>query len=159
MPSQLKTHRPHEPGYLSWRGELIARLALSRAGLVVQDAPSQPCDVLASTPDGFYFLVEVDAYSTMHSARRPTFDRSHKEYRWPVEKSVMRVATEVNLPVVLFVVDADTEAGYYARLDRLDPQQQKNFVSLDEQRDISPESLNTLVSELREDWAVCRRPA
>jgi hypothetical protein len=157
------TPEPTQPRYVPWRGELIARLALARAGLVVQDAPaSQPFDILASTPDGFYFLVEVKAYSSMHGGHEPVFDRPHGEYHWPVEASVLRAAGEVNLPAVLFVIDADRETGHYARLDR-PPRSSRDkrttFVSLAANRDLSPEALAALVSELRNDWAVSRRPA
>jgi len=154
---------PKEPRYVPWRGELIAKLALARAGLLVQDPPPpQPFDLLAATPDGFYFLVEVKAYSSMHRGHRPVSDRSRNPYRWLVETSVLRAAREVNLPVVLFVIDADREVGHYARLDRLPPpsrDERTRFVSLAADRDLSPEALAALVSELRQDWAVSRRPA
>jgi hypothetical protein len=164
MASRTKANpEPSEPRYVGWRGELIAKLALTRAGLVVQDAPApQPFDFLASTPDGFYFLVEVKAYSSMHGGHRPVFDGSRNPYRWPVETSLLRAAGEVNLPVVLFVVDADREVGHYARLDRLpspNRDQRTTFVSLAADRDLSPEALAALVSELRQDWAVSLRPA
>jgi len=55
----------------------------------------------------------------MQRVRRAVVDRSRDEYRWPVETSVLRAAGEVNLPAVLFVIDADRETGHYARLDRL----------------------------------------
>jgi hypothetical protein len=161
MSSRTKSNpRPGEPRYVSWRGELIAKLALARAGLIVQDAPApQPFDLVASTPDGFYFLVEVNAYSSMHGRHRPVFDRSRDPYRWPVNTSILRAAGEVNLPVVLFVIDADREVGHYARLDRLPDRQPTTSVPLAANDDLSPEALTALVSELRQDWAVSRRPA
>jgi hypothetical protein len=166
MSSRTKaTAAPKEPRYVGWRGELIAKLALTRAGLVVQDAPPtppEPFDLLASTPDGFYFLVLVKPYSSMHGGRRPEFDRSHDQSRWPVESSVLRAAGAVNLPAVLFVIDADREVGHYARLDRLphsSRDQRTTFVSLSAERDLSPIALAALVSELRQDWALARRPA
>lgn len=66
MASQTKGHlkagKANEPPYVGWRGELIARFALTLARLVVQDAPPpQPFDLIAATADGFYFLVEVSA--------------------------------------------------------------------------------------------------
>ena len=151
------------PRYVPWRGELIARLALARAGLAVQDAPPpQPFDLLASTADGFYFLVEVDAYSSMHGEHQPVVSEPHGESRWPVHASVLRAAADVNLPVVLFVVDADREVGHYVRLDRLPPatrDQRTTSVTLAADRELSPDALAALVSELRQDWAVSRRPA
>lgn len=152
-----------EPRYIGWRGELIAKLVLTRAGLVVQDVPPpQPFTFLASTPDGFYLLVKVAAYSSMHGIRQPVFDGVHDQYRWPVEASVMRAAGDVNLPVVLFVIDADREVGHYARLDRLPRPtrgQRTTSVFLAADRDLSPNALAALISELRRDWALARRPA
>ena len=157
------TPEPNEPRYVPWRGELIARLALTRAGLTVQDEPApEPFDLLAGTRDGFYLLVEVKAYSSMHSRHRPVFDESRDQYRWPVETTLLRAAWEVNVPVVLFVVDADREVGHYARLDRLprpDRDQRSMFVLLSPERDLSPRAIATLVSELRQEWSVSRRPA
>jgi hypothetical protein len=152
-----------EPRYVGWRGELIAKLVLTRAGLVVQDAPApQPFTFLASTPDGFYFLVEVKAYSSMHGGRRPVLAGLDNQSQWLVEAAIVRAAGEVNLPVVLFVIDADGEVGYYARLDRLvrpTRGQRTAFVSLAGDRDLSPNALTALVAELRQDWTAARRPA
>lgn len=164
MSSRANTKpKPTEPGYVAWRGELIAKLALTRAGLIIQDAsPPQPFDLLVSTPDGFYFLVEVNAYSSMHGGRRPVFNGSSDQYQWPLETSVLRAAGEVNLPVVLLVIDADREVGHYARLDHLAPpsrDQRTAPISLAADRDLSAGALAALVSELRQDWAVSRRPA
>lgn len=162
FPTKAK-RKSKAPRYVGWRGKLIAELALTRAGLIVQDAPlPQPFDLLASTPDGFLFLVEVKAYSSIHGGKRPTFDRSRNLDSWPVERSVLRAAAEVNLPVVLFVIDADTEVGHYARLDRLprpSRDQRTTLVPLSSDRDLSPDSLTALVPELRRDWATSRRPA
>ena len=159
--------KPREPRYVGWRGDLIAKLALARAGLAVAETPPPPFDLLASTPDGFYFLVEVNAYSSMHASHRPMRGRpmrgrSGNQKRWPVEASLLRAAREVNLPVVLFVIDADTEAGRYARLDRLPPAAaglRATLVTLAPDRDLSPAALARLVSELQQDWAVSRQPA
>ena len=151
---------PNGPPYVEWRGRLIAKLALTRAGLVVQDAPPpQPFDLLASTPDGVYFLVEVEAYSSMHGGRRPVFDPPGEPRRWPVDPSLLLAAGNGNLPVVLFVVDADLEVGHYARLDRADRDQRTPAVSLAADRDLSPTALAALVAELRKDSAVSRRLA
>jgi hypothetical protein len=166
MSSRVKAspkHNHQPPPYVGWRGELIARLALTRAGLAVQDAPApQPFDLLASTPDGFYFLVEVCAYSSIHGAPRPAFDQSRDRQRWTVDPSLLRAVTEVNLPVVLFVVDADRELGHFARLDHLPrPNRDRGttFVLLTADQNLSPNALAALVSGLRQDWAVSRRPA
>jgi hypothetical protein len=153
----------NEPPYVGWRGELIARLVLTRAGLVVQDAQApQPFDLLASTPDGFYLLVKVKAYSSMHSGRRPQFDGSHNEVRWPVEASVLRAAGEENVPAVLFVIDADREVGHYARLDavsRSAGDRRAPSVPLTADHDLTTEALAALIAELRQDWALSRQPA
>jgi hypothetical protein len=163
MPNPTKANpKPGEPRYVSWRGELIAELALTRAGLTVQDAPPRPFDFLVSTPDGFYFLVDVKAYSSMHGRNPPAFDKALGRHRWPVEASLLRAVGEVNLPAVLLVVDADREVGHYARLDRVpggDADERAAFVWLVKDRDLSPESLAGMVAELRHDWAATRRPA
>lgn len=164
MPSQTKAKPKHdEPRYVEWRGILIAKLALTRAGLAVQDpVPPQPFDILASTHDGFYFLIEVGAYSSLHGKRQPVSDPSGQELRWPVESALLLAAAEVNLPVVLFVIDADRETGHYARLDRLpslDRNKRITSVPIAANRDLGPQSLAALLAELRRDWAVSRRPA
>ena len=159
MPGRTESNRkPKEPRYVPWRGRLIAELALTRAGLLVQEVP-EPFDVLASTPDGFYFLLKVTAYSSMHGGHGAGFDGSSDTYPWPVEPPVLRAAEDVNLPVVLFVIDADREVAYYARLDRLPRRDQRTNATLTADRDLSPAALADLVSELRQDWAASRRPA
>ena len=155
---------PNESHYVGWRAELIAKLALTRAGLIVQDAPApHPFDLLVSTPDGLYFLVETVGYSSMHGNRHgPSIGRSAAPLRWLVDASVLRAAAQVNLPSVLFVIDADREVGHYARLDRLpppDPNQRTLSIALTPERDLSPAALAVLVSELRQDKSASRRPA
>lgn len=163
MSSRTKPHpKPSEPRYVSWRGELIAKLALARAGLVVRETPPTPFDLLVSTPDGFYFLVEVDAYSSMHARHHPVRGRLGSQAQWSVEASLLRAARDVNVPVVLFVIDADSEAGHYARLDRLPPpgaDLRPKLVTLPPDCDLSPPALARLVAELQQDWAVSRQPA
>ena len=126
------------------------------------EPPPQPFDLLASTRDGFYVLVEVSAYSSMHGRHLAESNGTRGQYRWQIETSVLRAALEVNVPVVLFVIDADREFGHHARLDRLPRpgrDQRTIPVSLSADRNLSPESLAGLVSDLRRDWAVSRRPA
>jgi hypothetical protein len=164
MSSRTKARpQPNEPHYVGWRAELIAKLALTRAGLIVQDAPApQPFDLLVSTPDGIYFLVEAAGYSSMHSSRGLSLGRSSAPLRWPVDASVLRAAAQVNLPAVLFVIDADREVGHYARLDRLPPpdsNQRTTSVALTADRDLTPAAIAALVSELRHDRSASRRPA
>jgi hypothetical protein len=163
MASQTKrVPEATKPAYVAWRGELIAKFALVRAGLSLQPAPKEPFDLLASTPDGFLFFVVVKSYSSMHGRRGPTFGPSRHEYRWPVDVSILQAAGTVNVPVVLFVIDSDSEAGHHARLDHPPTRtsgQQKTFVSLTADRNLSAGSINKLVSELRRDSSVSRRPA
>ena len=164
MSSQTKARpQPNEQHYVEWRAELIAKLALTRAGLIVQDAPApQPFDLLVSTPGGLYFLVETAGYSSMHSRRGPRIDRSNAPLRWPVDVSVLQAAAQVNLPAVLFVIDADREVGHYVRLDRLPPpnsNQRTTSVALTADRDLTPAAIAALVSELHHDRSASRRPA
>lgn len=157
MPSGTKAKpRPGEPSYVGWRGELVARLTLARAGLAVQDAPTGgPFDLLASTEDGVYFLVEVKAYSSMHGGMGGEGDG-----RWPVEAELVRAAGEANVPAVLFVVDADREVGYWARLDGVaEGGGRRAFVRLTGERDLSAEGLAGLVEDLRTEREAKRRPA
>jgi hypothetical protein len=117
---------------------------------------------LRPTADGLFFLVEVKSWSSMHGIRKPALDRSRNEYRWPVEASVRRAVAEVNLPVVLFVIDADSETGYYARLDRLprpNGDEKTLFIPLTPERDLSPQSIQALVGELRQESAASQRLA
>jgi hypothetical protein len=110
-----------DPEYVSWRGELLAQLALSRVPslTVYQSQAQNEYDLLVSTERGFCFFVEVKAFSsTRHRIR--DIDTVH-ELRWQVSKQLVQRASESRSPVVMFLFDADTDHGRFLRLDTLRP--------------------------------------
>jgi hypothetical protein len=107
------------PDYVHWRGELLAQLALSRVpSLTVYQSPAQhEHDFLVSTPRGFCFFVDVQAFSSIQQKMRNSDEVV--ELRWRIRKELVRRAKESRSPVVLFLFDADTDRGRFVRLDTL----------------------------------------
>lgn len=111
------------PAYLSWRGALLAELALARVpGLIVHKRPERspselPYGFLAATENGLCFFVDVKAFSSMHLGLEAV-DRIG-DLRLSLEADAIRRARESLSPVVLFLFDADGEHGRYLRLDTL----------------------------------------
>jgi hypothetical protein len=102
---------------------LLAELALARLpGLIVhqrQDRPQSdlPFDFLVTTEHGFCFFVEARAFSSFHLHLRHV-ERA-EEWGCPIDPDLLRRARESFSPVLLFLFDADTDHGRYARLDTL----------------------------------------
>lgn len=109
--------RTNGPNYLGWRGELLARLALSRIpSLTVYESPEEHgYDFLVVTEQGFCFFVEVKAFSSIRS--RVKGIETIGELRWRIQKQAITRAHECQSPVVLFLFDADTDHGRFLRLD------------------------------------------
>lgn len=108
------------PGYAAKRSELVAKLALSRlegAEIFENDgAGDRGWDFHVKLPDGRDFFVEVKSYSSFNTKNQWRVKQDSLEYRFP--KSLGRYRNYPH-PIFLWLIDADTEKGYYLRLDRL----------------------------------------
>jgi hypothetical protein len=144
------------PSYLSWRGELLAELALARVpGLVVYKRPDRPPSelpyhFLVTTEHGFCFFVEVRAFSSM---RLDVADvETVGELRWSVDADLVRHARESLSPVLLFLFDADSDHGRYLRLDTLPApvsEAHRLTVRLPVEHTINKENLEKLIADLQ----------
>ena len=107
------------PRYLDWRGELLAKLALSRLpGITVVPQPMNgrfDFEVAAGTK--VRTLLEVKSFSSIREKIREI--ESIQQLRWRVPTTFLRNAQSVRCPVVLFVFDADTGHGRYLRVDNI----------------------------------------
>lgn len=119
-----KAQRP--PDYVEWRGELLAELALLRVpGVVVVRRPSdsesksnKAGDFCAVSMSGLAFWVVIKAFSSWHH----DIDRaSSGEWRVRVPMALIERARALPAATLLFVLDADTDAGRYLRLDTIEP--------------------------------------
>ncbi len=144
------------PGYLGWRGELLAELALARVpGLSVHKRPERaaselPAHFLAATSDGLCFFVIVRASSSFQMDIPDV--ETIGELRWPLEAETIRRARESRSPVILFLFDADTDHGRYLCLDTLPdpgPEARSVMVRLPVSATINKENLEKLIGDLR----------
>ncbi len=143
------------PSYLSWRGELLAELALARVPelvvtkLAANGRASIGFDYLAAAPGGLCFFVKVKAFSSLaaHLAKPARI----AELRWSAPTKLIRQARRSHSPVFLFLFDADTDHGRYLRLDLLPepaPDQRHVTVGLPVEQTISLENLILLLAEI-----------
>jgi hypothetical protein len=146
-----------DPHYIGWRGELLAKLALSRLGNVRifepgRPGPSSPVhdfDLVVMTPDALTFLVEVNAFS---SIKRDIANPEACEWLdFDLSISILKRAWEAQSPVVFFLFDADTEHGRFMRIEDIPFTAGKHFqrVRFPIQNTITTASLNLLVREMR----------
>lgn len=146
-----------EPQYIGWRGELLAKLALSRLGNVTIFEPGQPgpssaahdFDLVVMTADALTFLVEVKAFS---SIKRGVSNPENQEWLdFDVPTSILKRAREAQSPVVFFLFDADTEHGRFMRIEDIPFSSSKHVqrVRFPIQNTITTASLNLLVREMR----------
>jgi hypothetical protein len=139
------------PSYIGWRGEMLARLALSRmAGWTITEQPIDGrFDYSVITEDGVAFLIEVKAGSSLHHQLKGMGNA--EVVRYALSKTALLAAARVKIPVVLFVFDADTEFGRYLLLRgiKLEPGGSHfQTVLLPKANLISEESLQRMVEEL-----------
>lgn len=137
--------------YIGWRTELLAKLALSRLpGVTVTEQPLEgKFDFSVMTPTGFSFLLEVKGLSSMREKIRDI--ETVSELRWRIQTALLKRATAMRCPVILFLLDADTEHGRYLRIDNLKPAtpaSQTQTIRLPLENTISTESLHRMVKEL-----------
>lgn len=143
---------PTDVEHVAARGDALARLALVQAPdlTVFENRGSRKCDLVVVTGDGIYVRITVQAYSS----RMAGIERVDEvpELRWPVAADDVRRARASQGPAFLFLFDADTRHGRYARLDVL-PEPARGttrvMVSLPLSNRIDPASLNGLVAGLR----------
>lgn len=147
-----------EPHYIGWRGEILAKLALSRLGNVTifepgQPGPSSPVhdfDLVVMTPDALTFLVEVKAFS---SIKRGIANPENCEWLdCDLSTTILKRAREAQSPVVFFLFDADTEHGRFMRFEDIPPNtaaKHSQRVRFPIQNTITTASLNLLVREMR----------
>lgn len=144
------------PSYVGWRAELLAKLALARVPeLLVYDRPLNGTqdlgyDFLVTTADGVCFFVEVGGYSSYHRKLRDP--AAVGELQWSIGPDKIRDSRRSQSPVVMFLFDADTEHGRFARLDTLpepDRAARRVVVSFPVENTITSESLRALVAGLR----------
>jgi hypothetical protein len=148
--------KPTGPSYVSWRGELLAELALARVpALTVYKRPEKaasdlPYHFLVATEHGLCFFVEVQAFS---SFRLDVADvKTIPELRWAVDPDIVRQARASHSPVFLFLFDADSDHGRYLRLDTLPaprPNTRHVIVRLPAEQAITRENVEKLAAELQ----------
>lgn len=144
------------PSYPTWKCELLAELALIRVfEFTIHRRFSGPAgpehDFLVTAPDGASCLVDVKGFSSHHLKLRDVV-ASLPELGWAVQADVVRKARQSPTPVVMFLYDADTEHGRFARLDTLpepDWGTRRVVVAFPVENTITPESLRALVAGLR----------
>lgn len=152
----METKRPRRPrpipDYATWRSIVLAERFLSEMEEweILKEPFDREFDFAVLLKDGFTFFIEVKAVSSMHGGLKSL--ASNRPLTYPVSKELLSKAKTIKKPVVLFVFDADTEAGRYVRIDKLKPAagtQGLHRPGLLPSHRINKESLNRLVSELR----------
>lgn len=130
----------------------VARLALVRLPelLLFEKRRSRWCELAVATEDGLFVRVGVAA----HSSRRAGIEQVEciEELRWHVSVDVVRRARASITPMILLLIDLDTEHGRYARLDTLPapPCGAKTVtVGFPRANISSPANLERLIAELR----------
>jgi hypothetical protein len=96
------------PEYVGWRSELLAELALARLPeLKVNPLSDSGHAFLVATGQGACFFVDFIGFSS----NRKGWDHveAMRALAWPVDAAVIRRAGENPMPVLLFLLDADTD--------------------------------------------------
>jgi hypothetical protein len=137
--------------YIGWRTELLATLALSRLpGVTVTKQPmAGKFDFSVMTRTGFSFLLDVKGLSSM--GKKIQNIETVSELRWRISTALLKRATAMRCPVVLFLLDADTGHGRYLRLDTLKPvapASEYQTIRLPLGNTINTASLHRMVKEL-----------
>ncbi len=135
-----------DPGYLGWRAELLARLALSRLdnAVIVERGPG----------DGFFDFelrvgsktipVVVRAFSSFQKSRES--QRNLNNFTWDIDWRLTTRITTAGSPAILMMFDVDSEEGRAARIDGVEAH--LNSVILDARQVISKASLQDLVASI-----------
>jgi hypothetical protein len=153
MSSENKSKRQrNQPSYLGWRGELLAKLALSRLpNVTITEQPDEGrYDFSATTAENFIFMIEVKALSSIRENIRDI--QTVEELRWRLPTSFLRKAKSAACPVILFLFDADTEHGRFLRVDNLilsNTSAQVQTICFPRTNTITTQSLYRMLLELR----------
>jgi hypothetical protein len=142
------------PRYASWRGQLLAELALARIpGMIVNKRPARQdteldYDFLVATEAGFCFFVKVNAFSSAWGGSADL--EAAEEWCWDVDLAVLERAHTSRSPFLLFLFDADSEEGRFLRLDvlPLPPKGRTVTVRLPADNAIDREKLEKLIESL-----------
>lgn len=139
------------PPLLGYVGS-VARLALVRVPelLLLENRRSGWYELAVATEDGLFVRVRVLA----HSSRRAGIERVDcvPELRSRVPVDVVHHARASITPVILLLIDIDTEHGRYARLDTLPappPGAKTVPVGFPRANISSPANLERLIAEIR----------
>ncbi len=139
-------------GYVVWRGALLAELALARAPELSVHKPKQDCgyDFLVATPSGTCFFVLVKAFSSKKLSIRDV--QEIVDLRWRIDTKHIRRARASHTPVLVFLIDADTDHGRYLRLDTTPIRRessQSQMIRFALKNTIDKEGVETLIAELQ----------
>jgi HD superfamily phosphohydrolase len=145
----------NSPNYIGWRGELLAKLALSRlSNLTITEQPREGrFDFSVMTNDDFDFLIEVKAFSSMRQQIRDI--ETFELLRWQLPTVFLQKAKSMRCPVVLFLFDADTEHGRFLRVDNLELRSASarfQSVRFPRENTITKESLERMLRDLRSSF-------
>lgn len=139
------------PEYVGWRSELLAELALARLPELSVYRPKQDSsyDFLVAAPSGVCFFVEVKGFSSREQGLRDIADVAELQAQTDSEDAVR--ARQSPTPVVLFLIDADTDHGRFLRLDTLpafDQSSTRRILHFPREQTLDKAGIERLVAEL-----------
>ncbi len=138
--------------YAPWKGEVIAKYLLARTdGVEATDLPPHDparCDIMVEAGD-FRFLVEVKAFASFHDPAGDPATSESLRIRVPFEQ--FEAWRRSALPVVVFLIDADTEHGRYLIVDDVSAGAHSGEVDLafPVANELTPEAVPQVISRLR----------
>jgi hypothetical protein len=147
------------PSYTARNSEVLAELALARtfAFTVYRRTAGDDdldYDFMVAAADGSRCFVKVCGFSSYH-LKLPNVV-SVPELLWAINPGLVRKARRSSIPLVLFLFDADTEHGRFARLDTL-PEPAANarqvLVRFPVENTITTEALIKMIAEMQHESA------
>jgi hypothetical protein len=144
------------PAYPEWNSKFLAELALLRVTeFTIYQRPVTGADLdhdfLVTAAGGLSLFIQVRGFSSHH--QKVKAPATVPEWRWAVEADTVRKARRSPTPLVLFLFDANTECGRFARLDTL-PEPPRTartvVVAFPVENTITPDRLRELAAELRQ---------
>jgi len=148
----------NSPEYLGWRSALLAEAAFARLpSLDVHPVQHDDYDFIVATKKGICCFVVVRAFSSFRTRWRV----DAAEWKWTIDADLVCRARQSPTPYILFVFDADTDHGRFARLDLLsEPSADARSITiaLPASQTIDEDTLSQLIAEL-ESTALAPRSA